>query len=476
MKECTPFVHLFRTPGGYYIYDVNRNVIIKTQQSVWENIRDMKSNLCKLERENSLIARMIDDGFLSSNKIKSIIHPADDIFMYYLNRKIKMITLQVTQQCNLRCDYCVYSGGYENRSHSKKRMDFEMAKNCIDFYIEHSVDSEFIIVGFYGGEPLIEFELIQKCILYVESISEGKKLMFTITTNGTLLKENIIQFLAQHEVILRISLDGPREIHDRSRRFAFDNCGTFDRVIENVAIIKDKFPEYYNKISFSTVLNQENDLSCISQFFTDYETIKDVKVFTSEIVDYYAKNQISETEDYHCKLGYEHFKALLSKLTSFEEKYISKIVANDYTNLERIYYQLSPSEGLSEKSHHSGPCIPGTQRLFVNADGDMFPCERVSESSEVMNIGNINKGFNLEKIRRLLNVGTISEDKCKNCWAFRFCILCCASADTGSGLSGDKKTSKCVRVRNMAENNLKDICTLKENNFDFGNDNWFVSA
>jgi uncharacterized protein len=477
MKEKKPFVHLFRTPGGYYIYDVNKNVVIKTQRTIWEAVKEMQSNSCESDSENILIARMLEDGFLSSNKIKEIIHPADDILKYYLNRKIKMITLQVTQQCNLRCDYCVYSGGYENRTHSKKRMDFDMAKKCIDFYIEHSIDSDMIIVGFYGGEPLIEFELIKKCVLYVERISEGKKLLFTITSNGTLLNEEIIQFMEEHGILLRVSLDGPKDIHDKSRKFAFNDCGTFDKVIENIEMIKQKFPGYYKKISFSTVLDQKNDLSCISHFFTDCETIKDVRIFTSEIVGYYAKNEISTTEDYHCEMGYEHFKALLSEFATFNKRYVSKVVANDYVNLERMYEQLKPSEGLPEKSHHGGPCIPGTQRLFVNADGYMFPCERVSESSDIMNIGNINTGFDMDKIRKLLNIGAISEDKCRNCWAFRFCILCCASADTGNdGLSGDKKTSRCGSVRNMADNNLKDICTLKENNFDFNKGDWLVTA
>ncbi len=476
MIENKPFVHLFRTPGGYYIYDVNKNMIIKTQQSIWEKIRNVQAGTCDFGNENNLIAKMSEDGFLSSNRIKEIVHPADDILMYYLNRKIIMITLQVTQQCNLRCDYCVYSGGYENRGHSRKSMDFEMAKKCIDFYIEHSVDSDLINIGFYGGEPIVEFELIKECISYVESISEGKELMFTMTTNGTLLKEEIVRFLEEHGVVIRISLDGPKEIHDRSRKFAFNNCGSFDKIIENINMIKEKFPEYYKKLAFSTVLDQKNDLSCISQFFTDFETVKDVSLFAAEIVDNYAKNTVDETEDFRCKIGYEHFKVLLSKVTSFDEKYISKIVAYDYENLGRIYKHLQATEALPERTHPGGPCIPGIQRLFVNVDGNMFPCERVNESSEVTKIGNINEGFDLVKIRALLNIGRLSEDKCKNCWAFRFCTLCCTSADTGDGLSGDKRNSRCRRVRDAAEYDLKDICTLKENNFDFDFSNWFILA
>ncbi len=471
MNENRPFIHLFSTPGGFYIYDVNKNVIIKTQKEIWELLKAEQVNLY----ENELLSRMYAGGFLSSKRIKEIVHPAEDILMYHLDSKIKIITLQMTQQCNLRCDYCVYSGGYENRTHSPKRMDFETARKCIDFYIEHSRDSDAVTIGFYGGEPLLEFELIKKCIDYAESMAEGKPLVFTITTNGTLLKENIVQCFAEHDVQLRVSLDGPREIHDRSRKFAFNNCGTFDKVMENLNMVKDKYPEYYKRISFSTVLDQENDFSCVNQFFTDYETIKEIGVSASEITDNYAKNKVGETEDYHCKLGYERFKALLSRVVSFDEKYISKIVATDYSDLQRIYKQLRPSEGLPEKAHHGGPCIPGIQRLFVNVDGDMFPCERVSEFSEVMKIGNIDTGFDLEKVKYLMNVGKLSEEKCKNCWAFRFCILCGASADSGNGLSGSAKISRCGSVRDIAENNLKDICILKENRRDFGYDNWLVT-
>lgn len=476
MRANRPFVHLFRTPGGYYIFDVNKNVIIKTQQNIWEMIRDTQSDSCILKGENTLITKMLEDGFLSSDRISEIVHSADEILMYYLDRKLNMITLQVTQQCNLRCEYCVYSGGYQNRTHSQQSMDFDTAKRSIDFYIEHSVDSEFISIGFYGGEPLIEFELIKKCILYAESLSEGKKLIFTMTTNGTLLKEEIVQFLEEHEVGIRISLDGPKEVHDKNRKFAFNNCGTFDKVTENVNMIKDKFPEYFKKLTFSTVLDQKNDLSCISRFFTDYNTVKDVSVFTGEIVNNYAKNSVDTTEDFQCKMGYEHFKVLLSKVTSFDDKHISKIVAHDYENLEKVYKNLKPTDRLPERTHPGGPCIPGAQRLFINAVGDMFPCERVSESSKVTKIGSISKGFDLGKVRVLLNIGALSEDKCKNCWAFRSCTLCCASADAGDELSGEKKTSRCRSVCDEVEYNLKDICVLKENNFDFGIDDWFVTA
>lgn len=474
MKINEPFIHLFKTPGGNYIYDVNKNVIIRTSQETWDLIRDGHYDPCDFYDRQELLAKMKAEGFLSSKRLIEIIHPADEVLINYLERKVRMITLQVTQQCNLRCDYCVYSGGYENRIHGYKKMNYDIAKKSIDFYLEHSIDSEVFVVGFYGGEPLIEFELIKKCVSYIESVSEGKELLLSMTTNGTLLNEEIVSFLEEHNFSLLISLDGPREVHDKNRKFAFNSCGTFDIVMENVNMIKSKFPKYYKKITFNAVMDQTNDFSCINKFFTNYETIKNVNLTVSKINNNYAKYEITETEDFHCKMGYEYFKLLLSKAVLIDDKYVSKIVLKDYEYLQRVYKQLQPTEELPKKGHHGGPCIPGVQRLFVNVEGDIFPCERVSEFSDSMNIGNISRGFNLDKIRHILNIGKLSEDSCKNCWAFRFCILCAASADTSLQLSRDMKLSKCNNVRNMVENNLKDLCTLKEYGVELNTDNWFI--
>ncbi len=128
---------------------------------------------------------------------------------------------------------------------------------------------------------------------------------------------------------------------------------------------------------------------------------------------------------------------------------------------------LKPLKNVPERDHHGGPCVPGVQRLFVNVYGDLFPCERVSESSQVMKIGSLDEGFNIENIRRILNIGKITEEKCKNCWAFRFCQLCAASADVITGFSAKKKMSHCNNVRASVEEAFKDYCTLRKLGHDF---------
>ena len=97
----------------------------------------------------------------------------------------------------------------------------------------------------------------------------------------------------------------------------------------------------------------------------------------------------------------------------------------------------------------------------------MFPCERVSENSEVMNLGNIYTGFEIEKVRQLLNIGKITEKECKSCWAFRFCTICAMKADCGDKLSAEKKIKSCDSVRASIEDRLKDYYTFIEMGYDF---------
>ena len=116
------------------------------------------------------IQELMDNGYWAEKSVvEKVEHPYTRYIPILLERKINKITLQVTQSCNFRCKYCIYSenANRSQRTHSSKHMSWETAKKAIDFLYEHSVDSEKIYIGFYGGEPLLEFELIKQCIEYV---------------------------------------------------------------------------------------------------------------------------------------------------------------------------------------------------------------------------------------------------------------------------------------------------------------------
>lgn len=164
----------------------------------------------------------------------------------------------------------------------------------------------------------------------------------------------------------------------------------------------------------------------------------------------------------------------LSKLNRVNERNVSKLVLEYYNNLEKsLVKERKLRTQLSDKDHHGGPCIPGAQRLFMDVNGNFYPCERVSENSEPMCIGNIDKGFDYDKIRRLLNIGELTKESCVNCWAFRFCTLCAAYADNLDELSKKKKNSNCNFVRASLDKDLKDYCMLNEFGYRFSDDSAF---
>lgn len=482
MNKEKPFIHLFETQGGQYIFDVNTNAIIKVKNEEYSLLRDLSDNnsynndeLYDDYKQNKILGKLRAGGFLSSKKVKEVFHPTSYMLENYLQNKLSMIILQITQQCNLRCEYCAYSGNYYNRGHKNTRMSIETAKKGIDFLIDNSRDVDIVNISFYGGEPLIEFELMKKAILYAKEISEGKKVMFSFTTNGTLFSKEIIEFLMSYDVQILVSLDGPKEVHDKNRKFAVSGCGTFEKLNKNLEFFKENYPEYFKKVGFNAVLDRTGSFSCISEFFTNYDMIKDSVITSSGLSPNYIKTGVSnENEDYDIQYNYELFKIHLARLKRLNENNTSKVVKSYYSHLRKTLVDGRSRKGkLADMEHPGGPCIPGAQRLFMDVNGNLYPCERVSEESEIMRIGHIDSGFEYNKVRNLLNIGQLTKDSCVNCWAFRFCSLCAASADELNELSAKKKRSNCKATKDSLEDLLKDYCMLSEFEGSFDNTDVF---
>lgn len=168
-----------RLPFGKYIYERNVNDIIALPIDI------------TTEKIDKYLNRI---GIVSDDFLEEICHPSSHFIEQELRGCVFNLVLQVTQNCNLRCSYCAYSGAYYNRTHSQKRMSFEMAKKAIDFLFSHSSERDQLVIGFYGGEPLLEFDLITQIVEYSESIGWGKKLRYVVTTNATLLTDKVLDF------------------------------------------------------------------------------------------------------------------------------------------------------------------------------------------------------------------------------------------------------------------------------------------
>lgn len=457
-----PFVHLFKTAGGYYIYDVNTDMILEIAPTVYQYLSHRQIEPCD-EDTMTAVQKMKADGFLSDSRIKKMRHPATECLKYYLQRKMRMLILQLTQNCNLRCNYCPYTGNYNNRSHNTKAMSLETAKRGIDFFLEHAVDSNEVHIGFYGGEPLLEFDLLKACVEYAEIQAEGKDIYFNLTSNGTLLRRDVVEFFEKHRVSLSISLDGPAEVQNKNRRFANSNKDTFDTVFSNVKRIRADYPEYYKDyVGFSMVVDPQNNFDCVNEFIETDEIFTDAFLSASLISRHYLNRNYDNTDDFVEKQAYEAFKALLYELKRLDKEYVSPIMLRKHDKIReyRAGKYRTGRQHVPEITQHSGPCIPGTQRLFVSVEGNLYPCEKASESSEVLKMGNLFDGIDFEKAERLLNVGRVSERQCTNCWAYQYCTACAIAVDQLTDLA--TKAEECERICRTTEDMMQDYCALMD--------------
>lgn len=469
MNHKKPFIKLFKTIDSFYIFDVNTASIIRTSGQVYDYMDQMlQDSVVYDEGLQAQVERLKSRGYLKQNNpdIK-IAHAGLPLVDESIKGNVRQLILQVTQNCNLRCKYCVYSGSYVNRKHAHKRMTLDTAKKAVDFYQKHSWNKETAIIGFYGGEPLLEMELIQEIVAYSKKKLIGKPINFNVTTNATLLTDEIIEFLYENDFMTTISLDGPKSIHDNSRIFADNETGSFESIMENLRKINEKYPEYMKNISFNAVLDTANDFKCSSDFFT-YDFMKDALVTASTLNINNNKDAITYTEQFDINYRYEIFKNYLSLIGRYKGDRVSKIVKQQVASLKtEIHDKITATYSRNEICHPSGPCIAGMLRLFVNVDGNFYPCERVSETCEAFRIGDLQHGFDTDKIKALLNIGTLTPEQCKNCWAIYFCTGCASGLEEGDRLSGKKRLERCDGIREGCVLRFQEYCMLREQGYQF---------
>lgn len=269
-----PFIRLFKTPLGHYFYEINRNEIIAVNKNLFAYIKAaMDNEVHNIDQTSTQVINeynmLQDSGYLSDKKVQYINHSCVGMLQNFLDRKIDSMTLQVTQNCNLRCGYCIYAEdrNHGQRTHSNKKMSFDLAKRAIEFYYDHSIDSEMPNISFYGGEPLLEFSLVKNCVEYANRLFEGRRIGYSMTTNATLLTEKVLDFLIKEKFNLMISLDGPKGIHDLERKFALSGNGSYDVIMKNIENMWQDNPEFAETVSISMVVNPENDYWEIDSLF-----------------------------------------------------------------------------------------------------------------------------------------------------------------------------------------------------------------
>ena len=391
--------------------------------------------------KNELIF-LLNQGCLSNNRPEIIEHTANNYIKSLTTQHLSFMLLQVTKQCNFKCRYCAFAGDTNlERNHSNQQMSWTTAKKAIDFLFQNSKLSRKITIGFYGGEPLLNYDIIKKVVIYADRLFEGRNITYVMTTNLSILTEDMIDVFNTHDFRIAVSLDGPEKLHDKNRRFLGNGKGTYKVVINNLMKLKEKLKEYNNKISINAVTDPEEDFYNYIAYFHDEKLISDLDINYERIDTSRLKYDLIENPQY--KIEYD-----IAKLRNY-----LKIICNQKVNMKKSdnvvseiassYYYFMLKRRLNKKEHHRGPCVPGVRKLFVSTEGKFLPCEKVSEESLNMIIGNINTGFDYKKIYALLNIGKITEDDCKNCTCIRHCSICAKEIDNIFNLDVDIKKSIC---------------------------------
>jgi uncharacterized protein len=455
---ATPYIHCFECYFGKFIYDVNTDTILQISDDTFEELQIGKVNM-----DNPEITGLVNSGFLSTNRVVHSIHPETKYLDCYYKNKINYVILQVTQECNLACKYCVYSESYLTRKCGPVNMSFETAKKSLDYLLDHSADADEIKVGFYGGEPLIRFDLIRKCVNYIKENTQNEEVMYNMTTNATLIDEEIADFLIDNRFYLNISLDGPQNIHDKSRVFRSTGKGSFNRVMDNLSIIRRRNPEYYQKyVHFNAVITASDGFDKINKFFDEEPLVKNQESAFSIISDSYVKQKVKYGRKFTREYGFAIFKLLFSILHKERNIKLSKFIFNSYKiqAFERATHKHQ--QLLFSCNHHGGPCVPGIKRLFVSTEGVFYPCEKILGNDFNAKIGDIKGGVQTRLAKHELNIESWQETDCRSCWAYRYCTVCIAAVLDANCESIKSMNDYCSEVKQGLEVSFVEYIVLNK--------------
>lgn len=435
-----------------YLYDANCNRIVEITEELYTELKK-SAGLSENSRVKEEIENLINKGYLKNCFPEKIEHSYTPFVSTTLNN-LKKVTLQVTQACNFKCRYCGYAGdNYLNRKHNGLSMSWETAKRAIDFYIQHSKSSPIAYFGFYGGEPLLEIDLIKECIEYIEDILKGREITYFITTNGTLINDKVVELLNKYAVILAISLDGPEKLHNKNRRYAINGKETYADVIKGIDYLRKNVSDFNNKVKINSVIDQQENYLSYVHFFDKNEDVSDIEHEESTIDDSRLSKNIVPSKEYFKTYNRAVINTYINLILEREtNSAMTKAILNDIYTLAMAF---KVSDNFGHRFHHGGPCVPGYNRLFVTVNGELFPCEKCSENSKVLRIGTIFDGYDYKTIERILNIGQLTEERCKKCVVARHCSICAQKIDDIDKLSVARKLTLCQMQEKELEHKIK---------------------
>ena len=314
---------------------------------------------------------------------------------------VKALCLHVAHTCNLNCSYCFASQG---KFHGERAlMSYEVGKQAMDFLVANSGTRHNLEVDFFGGEPLMNFDVVKQVVAYARSIEKqhNKNFRFTLTTNGVLIDDDVIEYANKEMSNVVLSLDGRKEVHDRFR-VDYAGNGSWEKIVPKFQKLVEARggKNYYMRGTF-THLNPD--------------FLEDIKVSMEPVVC--AKDDPMHLTEEDLPVVYEQYEKLAELMLQKDKE------GDPFT----FYHYMIDLKG--------GPCIykrisgcgSGTEYMAVTPWGDLYPCHQFV-GEEKFKLGDIWKGVTAKETQDdFASCNVYAREECRNCWARLYCAGGCAA-------------------------------------------------
>ena len=336
----------------------------------------------------------------------------EDMAFDFKNRNtvIKALCLHVAHTCNLNCEYCFASQG---KYHGERAlMSLETGKRALDFLIENSGTRRNLEVDFFGGEPLMNFEVVKELVAYAREIEKihNKNFRFTLTTNGILIDDDVIDFCNKEMSNVVLSLDGRKEVHDRLRK-DYQGRGSYD-------IIVPKFQEFVRRRGDKSYYIRGTFTHANTDFTNDIFHMADLgfKELSMEPVVCAPDDKSALTKE-DLPLLFEQYEILAKEMLKRQKE------GNGFAF---YHYMLDLTHGPCIYKRISG-CGSGTEYMAVTPSGELYPCHQFVGDKKYL-LGNIYDGVTNKEIQNEFKLcNAYARKECADCWAKLYCSGGCAA-------------------------------------------------
>ncbi|MDF2567698.1 MAG: Radical domain protein [Oscillospiraceae bacterium] len=317
---------------------------------------------------------------------------------------VKAMCLNIAHDCNLRCEYCFASTG--DFGQGRRLMDFETGKAAVDFLLEHSKGRKNLEMDFFGGEPLMNFDVVKQIVEYARSKEKeyNKNFRFTITTNGLLLTEDKMDYINKQMSNVVLSLDGRKEINDKLRK-RVDGTGCYDTIVLKYKQLVDKrgHDNYYVRGTFTKHnLDFSKDVQHLNELGFDQLSVEPVVGDPSK--------------------GFAISKNDLPRIFDEYENLAQQIIESKQQGkgFNFFHFMLDLDQGPCAIKRLRG-CGCGNEYVAVTPDGDIYPCHQFVGMEE-WKMGTVYEGkLDFAKKDRFSKAHVYEKEKCKDCWAKFYC-------------------------------------------------------